>query len=80
MDLSYLQLLQLAMLFFVVYVIGYIIVPIIKQQYIKAATKDTIIHDLYYLDFDINLKRCDFEAFQKYEIWRYILKRRELQS
>lgn len=80
MDLSYLQLLQLAMIFFVVYVIGCVILPIIKQQYINAATNDYIIHDLYYLDFTINLKRCDFESFEKYEIWRYIVKRRELQS
>lgn len=79
MDLSYLHLLQLAMIFFVVYVLGCLILPIIKQQYIKATVHDEIIVDLCYLDFEINLKRCDFESFEKYEIWRYLLKKRELQ-
>lgn len=76
MDLSYLQLMQLAMIFFVVYVMGRLILPIIKQQYIKVAIKNIMIRDLFYLDYEINLKRCDFESFDKYEIWRYIIKKR----
>lgn len=80
MDISYLQLIQLAMVFFVVYIMGCIILPMIKQQYMKAATKNIIICDSYYLDYEINLKRCNFDSFEKYEIWRYIIKRRPIQS
>lgn len=77
MDYSYMQVLQLVLLLLLIYAASHLILPQIKTRYIVPIVLVNHISNLYFFHFDIHLDRCDFESFEKYDIWRYIQKKRE---
>ena len=75
MDISYLQVLQLFLLFAIATIACYIIKPLLNQTCRSYIAYQFINVNPYYVHYKVNLKRADIESFEKYEVWRYIEKK-----
>ena len=78
MDISYLQLFQMLLIIVLIFGLCRISVSFPRRGYVLACVlPEKYVHPVYY-SYRLHIHNKDLYAFDKYQIWRYIEKRKSI--